>query len=288
MKKIFLFLSLFLLTACGQQVTASKESTTIESESSSTTTSSTIEEEASKSTTPTLFIHGYDGGTYSFSNLIQRMEDNGIAQKEMTITVLADGTIQTDDHLTGEATNPMIQVLFEDNQSHEWNQAEWIHSVLAYLKETENIQTVYLVGHSMGGVSSFRFLGTYPSDQTLPTVQKFTAIGAPFNDFVDTGTSQSIDDLLANGPSEFSDRLNDFYTFAPSISVPTIQLIAGQISDTDLSDGTVPLGSALAIYHLMQEQGTDISYTIIHENAQHSQLHENSEVDQLLQQFLWE
>lgn len=283
MKKIFLLLSLFLLAACGQQATAVNQT-----EETTQITSTSTEEAFPKSTTPTLFIHGFAGGRSSFGPLIQRMEDTGLSKKELTITVLADGSLQTEGQLTGEANNPMIQVLFEDNQSHEWNQAEWIRSVLSYLKTNEQVETVNLVGHSMGGVSSFRYLGTYPNDTSLPVVEKFSAIGAPFNDFVDTSTEQSIEDLLANGPNAFSDRLNDFYTLAPTINEPTIQLIAGQVSPEDLSDGTVPLGSALAIYHVMQEQGATITYSIITENAQHSQLHENSEVDLLLQQFLWE
>jgi uncharacterized alpha/beta hydrolase family protein len=282
MKKIFLLLSLLLLTSCSQPTTATKQTEVTEQ-----TEAFSEEDSFPKSTIPTLFIHGYSGGKNSFGPLIQRMEETGFAKKELTVTVLADGTLQTEGQLTGKENIPMIQVLFEDNQSHEWNQAEWIRSVLVYLKTNAQIDQVNIVGHSMGGVSTLRYLGTYSQDDSVPIVRKFSAIGAPFNDFVDTSKSQSIDDLLAHGPNEISARMKDYSSMFSDVALPSIQLLAGQLASDDLSDGTVPLGSALAIYHLLKIQNADISYTIITENAQHSQLHENAEVDTLLQQFLW-
>ena len=50
----------------------------------------------------------------------------------------------------------------------------------------------------MGGVSALRYLGTYGQDTSLPQVQTLTAIGAPFNDFVDD-SAQSLTDELAKG-----------------------------------------------------------------------------------------
>ena len=50
----------------------------------------------------------------------------------------------------------------------------------------------------------------------------------------------------------------------------------------------MPLSSALAVNALLRQRGTQVTSQIIKgENAQHSQLHENPEVDQLLIEFLW-
>ena len=54
----------------------------------------------------------------------------------------------------------------------------------------------------MGGVSALRYLGTYGQDTSLPQVQTLTAIGAPFNDFVDD-SAQSLTDELAKGLLSF-------------------------------------------------------------------------------------
>lgn len=67
-----------------------------------------------------------------------------------------------------------------------------------------------------------------------------------------------------------------------------ILLIAGQVSETDLSDGTVPLSSALAVYALLKQHGNQVEEKVITgENVTHSMLHENKEVDALTRQFLW-
>jgi Uncharacterized protein with an alpha/beta hydrolase fold len=281
MKKLIWLVLLFFLAACGQSLPHTDEHPT-----SATSSHTVTEPQWVMTTTPTLFIHGFAGGTHSFGPLIQRMEEQGIAKKESTITVLSDGQLQVTGELSGKADNPLIQVLFEDNQSHEWNQAQWLQNVLIYLKQ-HGIDEVNLVGHSMGGVDIFRYLGTYAQADNVPFVKKFSAIAAPFNDFVDTQSTQTIEEVLNEGPNQFSDRLNDFYNFVGSFALPDIQLIAGQVTPDDLSDGTVPLTSALALFHILKAHGANISYTIVTNEASHSHLHENAKVDQLLKDFLW-
>ena len=139
----------------------------------------------------------------------------------------------------------------------------------------------------MGGVSGLRYLGTYGQDTSLPKIEKFVSIGAPFNDFIDTSQQQTIETELENGPTEKSSRYLDYQEMINVVpeKLP-ILLIGGQLSLTDLSDGTVPLSSALAVNALLRQRGTQVTSQIIKgENAQHSQLHENPEVDQLLINF---
>ncbi|MGC3085761.1 alpha/beta hydrolase, partial [Enterococcus faecium] len=65
-------------------------------------------------------------------------------------------------------------------------------------------------------------------------------------------------------------------------------LIAGQLDETELSDGTVPLNSALADYALLKQRGNEIEEKVVTgEKASHSMLHENQEVDQLVSRYIW-
>ena len=187
---------------------------------------------------------------------------------EMVLTISPDGTVSTEGVLSKKAVNPTIQVLFADNQNNEWNQAEWIRQALLYLKK-EGIEQVNLVGHSMGGVSGFRYLTTFGElsaagaealDPALPKVAKFIAIGAPFNEFIDTSSRQTITDLVTNGPTEASPRYQEFQGLLKQGGhrLP-IELIAGQLSDEELSDGTVPTTSALAINHLLAAMSSSTS-----------------------------
>ncbi len=61
-----------------------------------------------------------------------------------------------------------------------------------------------------------------------------------------------------------------------------------KLDETDLSDGTVPLNSALAVYALLKQRGNEIEEKVVTgENASHSMLHENQEVDQLVTWIIW-
>lgn len=286
---LMLFTLLLILTSCGQK----KEHSTTAASESSTTTSSTKSkkvDEIKKSAIPTLFFHGYQGTKGSFGHMLQRMESAGFGTQELILNIAPDGTVTADGALSGEADNPFVQVLFTDNENNEWNQADWVKAALIYLRDTYSISEANIVGHSMGGVSSFRCLTAYGYDTTLPKINKFVAMGAPFNEFIDSTQSapaQTLDDVLANGPTEVAARFTDFQSGIANVSSQiNFLLIGGQLSDTDLSDGTVPLTSAFAIHRMLTANGNPVTCQII-QQTDHSGLHENEDADHAVENFLW-
>lgn len=303
MRKTFLFSFIvillgFISIGCGNEKTAesvkenpttseSKEKNTNESVSSSSESTDPLT--ANQMAVPTLFIHGYEGTEGSFSGMLSRFETSGWGKKVLTITVQPDGSISEIGTWQKQSDNPLVQVLFADNKNNEWNQADWVKAVLSYLKKTYQIDEVNLVGHSMGGVSSFRYLVTYGEDESLPTVNKFVAIGAPFNDFVTGNEAQSLDELNQNGPLVISERYSDFAAGIQQYP-KTIKMlnIVGDVQDGSDSDGTVPVRSGLAIGYLMQTNGLEYhEEEVVGSKAHHSQLHENTQVDKLVGDFLW-
>ncbi|MGX7173130.1 alpha/beta fold hydrolase [Enterococcus ratti] len=279
----FGIISLWLISGCQIRATNSPPDKAIK-------TVETIQKtkQIRQSFVPTLFFHGYNGTVHSFKGMIQRLEETGSGKKELTLTVDVNGQVQAKGELSKKAVNPMIQVLFADNKNNEWNQTEWIKACLVYLQATYGVNQVNVVGHSMGGVSALRYLATYGQDKTVPKVKKFVAIAAPFNDFEEDSTQNLVDELK-NGPAVVSNRYQDYQQLIGNIPTTTqILLLAGQLSDTDLSDGTVPLNSALAVYALLKQHGNTIAEKIITgKNATHSMLHENQEVDASIRQFIW-
>ena len=285
MKKVFLSivagLTVLLLVGCG-----SKQTKEVEKTQASALTQKKDDTAFKKSTVPTVFIHGYGGTINSFGGMIQRLSSERKTTKEMLITVQSDGSLKVDGDLSKKKDNPSIQVLFTANKDTEWNQTEWIYTVLKYLKQ-QGVEQVNLVGHSMGGVSSLRYLTTYGQPNDASTINKFISIGAPFNDF--TESSESIDDILRNGPSVKAGRYIDYQNGIANVpnKLP-ILLLAGKINQETVTDGTVPLHSALATFSLLKDHGNPIKYQIFTgPNAQHSQLHENLDVDKTVADFLW-
>ena len=242
-----------------------------------------------KSYPVTLFFHGYGGTKYSMGGMIQRLCSRYQATHTLDLTVNTDGTIQTSGTFEQAAKPVLINVLFADNKNNEWNQAEWIYQALQFVKVQYHVEKVNVVGHSMGGVSLFHFLETYQNQGELPTVTHFISIAAPFNEFLDTSNEQSMDQLLQQGPTQISPRYQDFQNnianFPKNVQV---SLFAGQLTSSDLSDGTVPLTSALAVNQLLSSQQIPVE-TFVFKGilAQHSALHANPKVDKRIAEILW-
>ncbi|MCJ0564594.1 alpha/beta fold hydrolase [Enterococcus cecorum] len=242
-----------------------------------------------KSYPVTLFFHGYGGTKHSMGGMIQRLSSRYQATHTLDLTVNTDGTIQTSGTFEQADKPVLINVLFADNKNNEWNQAEWIYQALQFVKTQYHVEKVNVVGHSMGGVSLFRFLETYQNQGELPTVEHFISIAAPLNEFLDTSNEQSVDGLLQQGPTQISPRYQDFQNnianFPKNVQV---SLFAGQLSASDLSDGTVPLTSALAVNQLLSSQQIPVK-TFVFKGvlAQHSALHANPKVDKRIAEILW-
>ncbi|HJF78254.1 MAG TPA: alpha/beta fold hydrolase [Enterococcus cecorum] len=242
-----------------------------------------------KSYPVTLFFHGYGGTKHSMGGMIQRLSSRYQATHTLDLTVNTDGTIQTSGTFEQAEKSVLINVLFADNKNNEWNQAEWIYQALQFVKTQYHVEKVNVVGHSMGGVSLFRFLETYQNQGELPTVEHFISIAAPLNEFLDTSNEQSVDGLLQQGPTQISPRYQDFQNnianFPKNVQV---SLFAGQLSASDLSDGTVPLTSALAVNQLLSSQQIPVK-TFVFKGvlAQHSAFHANPKVDKRIAEILW-
>lgn len=237
----------------------------------------------------TLFFHGYGGTKHSMGGMIQRLCSSYQATHTLDLTVNTDGMIQSSGRFEQTVKPVLINVVFADNKNNEWNQAEWIYQTLQFVKSQYHVEKVNVVGHSMGGVSLFRFLETYQNQGELPTVEHFISIAAPLNEFIDTSHEQSLENLLQKGPTKISPRFYDFQknivNFPKHVQV---SLFGGQLTASDLSDGTVPLTSALAVDQLLSSRQISVE-TFIFKGilAQHSALHANQKVDKKIAEILW-
>lgn len=247
--------------------------------------------EKNKSSTPTVFLHGYSGHNGTMKTMMEQLQTDDMSKEELVIRISSEGELSADRTLDNSftANNPMIRLVFENSRSHQWDQAEWLKTALTFLKAEYQVEEVNLVGFSMGGISSFLYLETFSGDETQPRVNKLVAIGAPFNEFIETG-EQSTEDILANGPSEMSEQLANYVYLSDNIPLDTsFLLIAGELSDTDKSDGTVPLSSGLGIYSLLKNKNNNIEYQIITgKDSKHSHLKLDETVSQHVLRFLWE
>lgn len=279
MKKIrlLLFVSLVigLLSACSTKLnTEIKEN-----------------EEVEKTNIPTLFLHGYSGTNRTMKTMINKLEKQGIATDEMTISVsdLGDISVETDVEGAFKKNNPMINVVFENSKSDQWQQAEWLKIVLMYLKTSHQVEAVNIVGFSMGGISSFLYTETFSGEEMQPVVQKLVAIGAPFNEFLEI-EGQEEADIIENGPEVVSDQLTNYIQLIDGVPKETsFFLVGGQLSEINVSDGTVSLNSSLGIYSLLEKNKLQVKYQVITgSSGQHSALRKNNTVINKIGKYLWQ
>lgn len=283
-KKITLFLSimmLFFLGSCQKKDIPSNKNYQKESKSNAVI----------KTNIPTVFIHGYSGTERTMKNMVREFEKDNFGKEELLLTVDETGSVSSQ-NMTKKSfkkNNPMVQLVFLDNKSHQWNQAEWIRAALAFLKKEYQVNDVNLVGFSMGGISSFLYLETYSKEKTQPQVRKLATIGAPFNEFIET-ENQELENILKEGPKPISEQLINYENLADNLPRETkFLLVGGQLSESNKSDGTVPISSSLGVYHLLDKKQYDVKNEVIFGvNASHSSLRKNEDVDRFLSEFLWQ
>ncbi|EAC9071866.1 alpha/beta hydrolase [Listeria monocytogenes] len=238
---------------------------------------------------PTLFVHGYSGTINSFGGMINRLAEDGDVTKSLVMNVAADGTVSSDGNYDKFSHNPTIQVIFEDNKSSAANQTQWIQNVMKELKNNYHIEKVYAVGHSMGGVSLTSYIEKVGSDKTYPVLEKLVLIGAPLNGLVIGDDGVTAYDLTDSGPKKSSDRYSEFMKNKQKIPTNLHVLnIAGDTLNGTKSDGSVSVVSALSGKFIFEGQAASYEEkTFTGKNAAHSKLHENTDVDAEVADFLW-
>lgn len=241
------------------------------------------------SNVPTVFIHGYEGSSFSFGPLLRNLEKENIAKRELTIVVEADGTLDVEGKLENNKDNPTIMVLFAKDVTSEITQSKWIDHVMRYLFR-QKITQVNLVSHSMGGVSSLRYLLEYAGEKT-PAVEHFVAIAAPFNDLEIAEDTEEIFayELTEEGP-EGKTPIYQYFDQAMARLPQRLQVlnVAGDLKDDSNSDGSVSIHSAFALRFLLQRHAESYrELTVTGKSGGHSRITKSIEFEKELIRFIW-
>lgn len=228
---------------------------------------------------PTVFVHGYKGTKYSFGRMLKRFEkEYEYGNLGMTYFVNSDGSLHTR-HLAGNNGKPLlIQVVFENNRTSFAETTGYLGKVLHHLKEAYDMDTVNLVGHSMGGIVSLKYTMEY-NGEAYPRVQKLVTIGSPFAGIFDPNYFITHTDLGAEDLKVDSIALRLLHTtpFPEQVKVLSI----GSTGDTV----AVPESVAKLRTIVPAEQLEEVM--LEDETLGHSALHEHEGVDHLIYRFLW-
>jgi len=224
-----------------------------------------------QSRTPTLFFHGYG----SSAN----------AEKHMVEAARQAGGTQTD------AVNPIVMVEFKDNRNANYAQdGEYAAAVVRELQSRYGFKKMNFVAHSMGNMSILFYLLEHAQNEELPQLQKQVNIANHVNGLegMDLPANLTILDNHTGQPSAMSDsyqKLLGLREIYPQDQVDVLN-IYGDFKNE--SDGSVLNVSSRSLKYLVIDNAKSYQEKrVTGPLAQHSQLHENPEVDRLLIDFLW-
>lgn len=240
---------------------------------------------------PTVMMHGTNGTRRSLGSMIKRLTKMKKAKKVMDIEVSKQGEItligDLDYYNNGPA--PLIQVIFKEGNPTEWQQGMWLNSVLTKLQEEYGVVEVDFVGHSMGGITGLRYIVDHAHDLRNVQIRKLVCIGSPFNSEVVHESGVTKYDCDDKGPRHLHETYRYLQTYQEHFSKKIrILNIYGDLKNGSRSDGVVSTSSARALKHLVDGKvGCYLEREIKGWRAQHSLLHENRQVDDLVAQFLW-
>ncbi|MFQ7235667.1 MAG: alpha/beta hydrolase, partial [Enterococcus hulanensis] len=205
------------------------------------------------------------------------------------IVVQKDGKLSVEGKLKNRNDNPTIMVLFAKDVTDEITQSKWIDKVMRYLYQ-QKVRRVNLVSHSMGGVSSLRYLLEYAGEKT-PVTEHFVAIAAPFNDLEIAEDTEEIFayELTEKGPSGetpiyqyFDQAMNQLPTNLHVLDV------AGDLKDGTESDGSVSTHSAFALRLLFQKHARSYQeLTVTGKSGGHSAITKSAKLEKQLIKFIW-
>lgn len=230
---------------------------------------------------PTVFVHGYKGTHNSFGHMLDRFENKyNWGNKALVYHVSPHGTLNAYNLNKGKTEPTYVQVIFENNRADFADTTRWLAKVLAHMKREYQVDSVNLVGHSMGGLVSLKFIEEYLGQTKYPTVDKLITIGSPFDGIYNDNYFRINRDPATIDLKPKSGALQIMRVKKHAIPDDLKVLSIGSTGDFV----AVP-ESVKAIRNIIEkDQLTEVM--IQNEKLGHSELHESVRVDKLIHSFL--
>ena len=244
-----------------------------------------------QSSTPTLFFHGYGSSANAEKHMTEAARQAGVTQTIITATVDRHAQVTLKGDIPKDAVNPIVMVEFADNRNANYAQdGEYAAAVVREFQARYGFKKMNFVAHSMGNMSILFYLLEHVQNEELPQLQKQVNIANHVNGLegMDLPANLTILDSKTGQPSAMSDsyqKLLGLREIYPQDQVDVLN-IYGDLKNQ--SDGSVLNVSSRSLKYLVIDNAKSYQEKrVTGPLAQHSQLHENPEVDRLLIAFLW-
>lgn len=230
-------------------------------------------------TVPIVFIHGYKGTANSFHTMLERFEENGWGQKGLIYHVSPNGKVRDYPVAINQVNQTFVQIILENNRASFAESTEWLAEALRHLKEKYHVEHIHLVGHSMGGIISVKYMQNYQTPE-YPNVKRFIALGSPFDGIYSPEYFQKNHDPAAMDlkPDSLAYQLLHDSKIPSSVDVLNI----GSTGDLVALPESVKAIRKMVLEEQLTEK------IIEDDDLGHSDLHESILVDEMIHTFLWQ
>lgn len=236
--------------------------------------------------TVTFFFHGYGSSINAEKHMAEAARQAGKSNEVLEARVEENGSVKIKGKLADKPKNPIVLVGFSDNRNSDYHKDGWYaYKAVKAAQKKLGFSKMNLVGHSMGNMAISYMIMDYSAKKNFPTIKKQVDIAGHFNGIVGMDKNSPID---ASGKPK---KMNSTYqeltklrqVYPKGIDVLNIYGDTGK-----KSDGSVYNNSSRSLKYLLVRAKSYKEVKITGKGGQHSHLHENSQVDQALQKFLWE
>lgn len=240
---------------------------------------------------PILYIHGFRGGDYTTQKMIESaLKCNGKKSDQFLKAIINwrgkvtyEGTWTDDEH-------PIVQVVFQ-NKCVGSNQMEyWLVKLLFDLRLKHEFTTYDAIGHSLGAVALVLVNLREKLRPYMPRLKKLVLIAGPFNGILGLGDLPNVNRVRPNGrPAFMSPTYFRIFMNKNNISDDLRVLnIFGNVGDHSNSDKYISVTSAKSISYILKPRVKEYNeYLIKGTNAEHSMLHDDSEILNTVNGFIY-
>ena len=248
--------------------------------------------------TPTLFVHGWGSSYHAEESMVAYAQEHHATDSVIRADVNPNGKVTIFGTIKKRAKNPIVEVNLQNNKSifaGTKNQiatmnksSNYIKDVIIALQKRYHFKRINLVGHSMGNLQIAYYLHNNATNSHMPHLNKQVSIAGHYNGYIgEQGAPNKTVLNRAGKPQKMSVGYRELLSLRKNF--PQNAEVLNIFGDTGTgSDGDVTVNSARSYRYLVGKRARSYQEKEIRgSKAQHSKLHENTQVDRLLVNFLW-
>lgn len=238
-------------------------------------------------TIPTILIPGWGGNTVTYQKLINYYQTRHIAQKVLTVRISPWGHVRVTGHLSRNAKNPLIQILYDWNYSQTFHpQVKQLSQAFTYLHDHYHLSKMNIIAHSYGGTEFMHAYMDSPRLQREIRLNKLVFLGVPVEESLSSRLDYHYHLIHHSRDKNFRRLRQQMSKWQPTAPL-TIYNIMGTKKGSCHTDGEVPMIQSEMLKSLVKDHAAITYHQKVYPGTNHRQLHDRTTILNYIADKLW-